>query len=159
MGKTYRNAGHWWENRFKYGDPMYPSSDYEDGRFQAQVRNRTRSYYHEKLDPRSMKTIHWAEMGKSYKNYAKRVARHAAKIMVLQETWAWIQEEIILEKELLEELNAWHDDFGLDFSVDEYWDDSLKEEQENFDDYEEEYYFPYDPYGIDYSTEYDSFYR
>lgn len=37
MGKTHRNASYWWENKFKYGDPMYPhDTDY----FDVMIRNK-----------------------------------------------------------------------------------------------------------------------
>ena len=151
MGKIIRRASQWWERKFKYGDTQYPDPEYADPRYQNKIRNRSRSYYCEKLDPRTMKTIHWAEYGTWYKAYSKRVARRAAKILILKETLEMMAEEARLEQEFWKEREEWDPRWDLQFSIDEYWADRLQEEQERLYALdEEETDYSYSPYDWDY---------
>ena len=144
MGKTKRQASNWWERKFKYGDPQYPDPDYADHRYQNKIRNQNRSYYCEKIDPLSMKIVHWREYGKWTKTNAKRVARHNAKLLVKKLSWEIIQEEVEEQLAHWKEFYEWNYEYDLQCSVKEYWDDRLQEEQESLYGFEEESYFDYD---------------
>lgn len=152
MGKTTRRASIWMEFRFKYGDSVYPedNSEFFNKRYQNKMRNGTTTYYHENIDPLSMKTIHWAEYGTWIKAYAKRVARHRAKILVVKLTQQiLLEQQMDLEEQLIED-NWYDDDLScFDFSYsDEAWDyaeqrrlEELMEEQE-----QQDWWSTYDPY-------------
>lgn len=154
MGKTHRNASYWWENRFKYGDPRYPEdTSFFDKRYQMSVRYTMKTYYHEKLDPRSMKIIYWAEMGKGYKAYAKRVARRNAKTMLAKEAHEIIEDDawakqIIIQDEEDKEFYNWLQ-YEMDKAEYEY---ERRQEELYYADIEEEY-IPYD-YDYDYLDSY-----
>lgn len=141
MGKTKRTASRWMESRFKLGDPMYPNeTHFFDGRYQNKIRNGHKTYMHEEIDPRSMKTLHWAEYSKGFKASAKRAARHKAKIMVIIECHQIMQEEFQMEQELWDD-EDWYDEdmMGFDFSYsDEARDyaEQRRREEELLDEYE-----------------------
>ncbi len=129
MGKTRRHASNWMETRFKLGDPMCPDEvHFFDGRYQAKMRNKNRSYMHEKLDPRSMKTLHWAEYGKWFKAKAKRTARHKAKILIK------IEAHIIMQE-------VWDDYWAIMWSMDEddWYENHPNRFDYSFDDEAEDY--------------------
>lgn len=119
MGKTKRNASRWMETRFKYNDPMYPDPEFSDRRFQEKTRNGNSSYYCEKLNPLTMKTLNWAGYGPWSKVHAKRVARHQAKIMVIHEILRQhrIDEAQDYSDMMWEMCDDYQDDYmGFDFS-------------------------------------------
>ena len=157
MGKTHRQASIWYELHFKYGDTMFPEDnvDFFNGRYQAKMRNQSCSYMCNKLDPRSMKVSSWADSGKWAKAAAKRCARHAAKILVNQETLT-IMREIQEEWRELWFSQDWHDEayYGFDFSMsDEAYDYAEMRCQEELDamSYEDIYYEDqYDPWDYDF---------
>lgn len=128
MGKTHRRAGNWMETRFKLGDPMYPEDrQFFDGRYRAKIRNGCQSYYREKIDPRSMKTLHWAEYGKWWKTTTKRCARHKAKIMVRLEAYEIMQIEWEMEQE-----SWWYDEDDWYKDDSNWFDYSFSDEADDY---------------------------
>lgn len=154
MGKTIRRASSWMETRFKFGDTRYPEENethYFNGRYQNKMRNGTRSYYSEKIDPLSYKISSWREYGRDTKIMAKRAARRNAKILVRLEALIIMDELWQDLMEMMWEDDDWYDEdtMGFDFSYsDEAYDyaeqrrlEELEEEQEQRD-----WWSTYDPY-------------
>lgn len=152
MGKTKRNASHWMEYRFKYGDPSFPkwNEDFFDGRYQNKMRNGNHSYHTGKIDPLSYRVASWREYGNWAKPLAKRAARHNAKLLMVKFT-----NEILLEIQMdLEDLwteEQWYDEdyMGFDFSYsDEAYDYAEQRRQKELEDEQDhrDWWSTYDPY-------------
>ena len=130
MGKTKRNAGHWFENKIKNKDQSELGNlwwGYTNPRCIQRIRRSSKTYYSQKLDPRTLKPLGWKEYDSDYKAKSKRNARRAAKIMVrieahiiMQEVWddywanMWSMDE-----------DDWYENhsFVQDWEKDSYWEE------------------------------------
>lgn len=136
MGKTKRNAGHWFENKIKNKDQCDLGNlwwDYTNPRCIQRIRRNSKTYYSQKLDPRTLKPLGWKEYDSDYKAKSKRNARRAAKILIKTEAHIIMQE-------------VWED----------YWADMWSMDE---DDWYEDYYFDHDWEMDFYREEYDFYYR
>ena len=138
MSRTKRNASHWFEIRFKLGDPRFPEDDFEffDGRYQAKMRNGMRSYHSKKIDPRTYKISTWKLYGRNAKLKAKRAARHNAKILIILETFI-IMDEVWQDEQILmwEDEDQYYDGLmSFDYSYsDEAYDYNEQRRQEELE--------------------------
>lgn len=95
MGKTKRNAGHWFENKIKNKDQCDLGNlwwDYTNPRCVQRIRRKSKTFYSQRLDPRTLKPLGWKEYESDYKAKSKRNARRAAKILVKIEAHTIMQE-------------------------------------------------------------------
>lgn len=152
MSRTYRTADHYTEWKIRIGekDSWSKRWDYTDPRSIARMRNGTRSYHSDKIDPRSYKVSSWREYTGDTKVMAKRAARRNAKILVRLESFIIMDEIWQDEQALMWEDYDWYDEdhMGFDFSYSdeayEYAEQRRREEME--DDYLD---YGYDPYPMD----------
>lgn len=141
MGKTKRNAGHWFENKIKNKDQSELGNlwwDYTNPRCIQRIKRKSETFYTQKLDPRTLKPLGWKEYDSDYKAKSKRNARRAAKILIK------IESHIIMQE-------VWDDYWADIWSMceDDGWYENHSFVQNwEMDSYQEEYdpEYPWDPY-------------
>lgn len=151
MGKTKRNAGHWFENKIKNKDQCDLGNlwwDYTNPRCIQRIRSKSETFYSQRLDPRTLKPLGWKEYESDYKAKSKRNARRAAKILVR------IEAHIIMQ-EVWDDY--WADMWSKDEEDDDWYENHPFNQDWEMDSYREEYDYYYDC-DYDYRDPWDLYY-
>ncbi len=149
MGKTRRNAEHWFEDKIKNKDQCDFGNiwwDYTNPRCIQRIRRKSETFYSQKLDPRTLKPLGWKEFYSDYKTKSKRNARRAAKILIKIESHIIMQEvwdDYFQDMWSMCEDDGWYENHSF---VQNWEMESYREEYDYQYGYEEDLKDPWDFY-------------